>query len=96
MSEQPISPATRTAANKAFIRTTLQGYEGILAAGLGVNFVLALVRGEVDLLTLGVTAVVTLVSPPIAGLSAWLGMLAKGVPAEYTAARADPPSARAP
>jgi hypothetical protein len=83
----PIVPAaTKLAAKRAFIRTTLQGYEALLAVGITANAVLAIVRGEVDMVTLGVTAAVAVAAPPLAGLRSWVSITRKGIPEDYQTA----------
>jgi hypothetical protein len=84
MTTDPIVPAaTLLAAKRAFVRTMFQGYETVLAVGLSANLVVGLVRGEVDMLVLGVTAAVALISPPLAGLRSWLNITRNGIPEEY-------------
>lgn len=84
MADQIIPAAVKLAAKRAFVRTTMQGYEGVLVAGLSANAVLAWVRGEVDPVTLGVTAAVTVLAPPLAGLRSWLSITRKGIPEDYS------------
>lgn len=80
----PIVPAAvALAARRGFIRTTLQGYEALLAVGVTANGVLALVRGELDLVVVGVTAAVAVLGPPIAGLRSWASIVSRGLPDEY-------------
>lgn len=84
---EPVVPAaTKLAAKRGFIRTTAQSYAATLSGGIAVNVVLGIVTGEVDLLTVGVTLGVALVSPPVAGLASYLSIIGKGVPEEYAAA----------
>ena len=83
----PIVPAaTKLAAKRAFIRTTLQGLEGLLIGNISATTVIALIRGEIDWLVLAVTAAVTLIAPLIAGVRAWVSITRKGIPADYEAA----------
>lgn len=86
MPNKIIPTETKLAARRGFIRTTLQGYEGILAAGITVNAVLAIATREVDLVVVGVTAAVTLIAPPLAGLRSWMSITSKGIPSEYVEA----------
>lgn len=80
----PIVPAAvKLAAKRGFIRTTLQGYEALLAVGVTANAVLAIVRGEVDPVTLGVTAAVAIIAPPLAGLRSWVSITRNGIPEDY-------------
>lgn len=84
MTTDPLVPAAvQLAAKRAFIRTLFQGYESVLAIGLSANIVLGLIRGEVDVLTLGVTAAVTVLAPPLAGLRSWLNITRNGIPKDY-------------
>ena len=83
MPKKIVPPATRLAAKRGFIRTTLQGYEAVLAVGISANIVLGLIRGEADVLTLAVTAAVAIVSPPLAGLRSWVNITHNGIPEDY-------------
>lgn len=83
MTDPLVPTAVKTAAKRAFIRTMFQGYESVLAIGLSANVVISLVRGEVDVLTLGVTAAVTVLAPPLAGLRSWLNITRNGIPKDY-------------
>lgn len=78
-----IPDEVKVAAKRAFVRTTFQGYEAALAVGISANVVIGVVRGEADLLALGVTAAVAVVSPPLAGLRSYLSITRKGIPDEY-------------
>lgn len=79
------------AAKRGFIRTTAQAYAATLSGGIATTGVLALVTGEVDLLTAGVTLGVAVVSPLFAGAASYLSIVAKGVPADYLAVESKPP-----
>lgn len=80
----PIVPAaTKLAAKRGFIRTMLQGYEGVLAAGITANGVLAIINGQIDLTVLIVTASVVVAAPPLAGLRSWVSITRKGIPEDY-------------
>lgn len=83
MSDKIVSAETRLAAKRGFVRTTLQGYEGVLYAGVSANVVLGVIRGEADLVTLAVTAAVAVLAPPIAGLRSYISIYRKGIPTEY-------------
>lgn len=84
MTIDPIIPeATKLAAKRGFIRTTMQGYEALLAVGLTANAIVGAIRGEADLLVLGVTAAVAVVSPPLAGLRSYLSIAREGIPGDY-------------
>lgn len=79
-----IVPAgVKLAARRAFWRTTLQGYEALLYVSVTAQAVLSLVRGEVDLLVLGVNVAVAVAAPPVAGLRAWVSITRKGIPEDY-------------
>lgn len=81
--ESIVPAAVKLAAKRAFIRTMFQGYESVLAIGLSANLVVGLIRGEVDVLVLGVTGAVTLLAPPLAGLRSWLNITRNGIPKDY-------------
>lgn len=91
MSKEKLIPdETKFAAAKGFLRTTLQGYEGVLAAGITVNVVLGLLSGEFSTQTIVATTVVAILAPPIAGLRSWMSITSKGIPEAYAeAARAE-------
>lgn len=74
---------TRKAAKRGFIRTTAQGYAATLSGGITVTAILAIISGEIDLLTAGVTLGVALVSPLIAGAASYLSITSKGIPEDY-------------
>lgn len=78
-----IPDEVKTAAKRGFIRTMYQGYEAVLAVGISANVLVGLIRGDADLLTLGVTTAVALVAPPLAGLRSYLSITRKGIPEEY-------------
>lgn len=73
----------KLAAKRAFVRTTTQAYAAMLAAGVTATAVLAVIRGDVDLVETAVTAAVTVAAPPLAGLQAYLSVTSKGIPEEY-------------
>jgi len=77
-----VEPDAQLAAKRAFVRTMYQGYAATLSAGLTATAVLSAVQGF-DALTTGVTVAVAVLSPPIAGLAAWLDMSRRGIPDEY-------------
>lgn len=89
MSDPTVPASVVKAAKRGFIRTTAQAYAATLSGGITVTAVLAIVTGEIDLLTAGVTGAVALVSPLIAGAASYLSIIGQGVPADYTAAAAD-------
>ena len=87
---EPTIPATVVkAAKRGFIRTTAQAYAATLSGGISTTAILAVITGEINLLTAGVTLGVALVTPPIAGLASYLSIIGSGVPGDYTAAAAD-------
>lgn len=86
MSDPTIPLTVIKAAKRGFIRTTAQAYAATLSGGIATTTVLALVTGELDILTAGVTLGVAVASPPVAGLVSYLSIIAKGVPTDYLAA----------
>ena len=84
MPNRIIPEHVRLAAKRAFVRTTYQGYAGTLSTGLSATVVMAVVNGEVDPTTAIVTAAVTVLAPPIAGLAAFLNISSQGIPDDYT------------
>ena len=89
MSDPTIPLTVVKAAKRGFIRTTAQAYAATLSGGISTTAILAVITGEINLLTAGVTLGVALVTPPIAGLASYLSIIGAGVPADYTAAAAD-------
>jgi len=85
VSDPLIPTTTKRAAERAFIRTTAQAYAATLGGGVTVTTILAIITGQIDPLTVGVTAGVALVSPLIAGVAAYASILGQGVPEEYAA-----------
>lgn len=80
----PIVPAaTKLAAKRGFIRTTAQAYAATLSGGIATSVVLGIVTGTVDLLTVGVTFGVAVVSPLIAGAASYASILSAGIPGDY-------------
>lgn len=78
-----VPQATRLAAKRGFVRTTAQSYAATLGGGITVTAVLAILTGQVDMLTAGVTLGIAVVSPPLAGLASYLSILSKGIPEVY-------------
>lgn len=74
---------TKRAAKRGFIRSTAQGYAATLSGGITVTAILAIVSGEIDLLTAGVTLGVALLSPLLAGLASYFSITSKGIPEDY-------------
>ena len=83
MPNRIIPEHVRLAAKRAFVRTTYQGYAGTLSTGVSATAVLAFVNGEVDTTTAIVTAAVTVLAPPIAGLAAYFNISGQGIPDAY-------------
>lgn len=73
----------KTAAKAAFVRTTSQAYSTALAGGISATLILSLIRGETSWLEMAITWAVALVSPVLAGLSAYLSVIAGGIPEAY-------------
>ena len=74
---------TRLAAKRGFVRTTYQAYAATLTSGISASAVLSVIEGGIDLVTVGVTLGVAVLSPPIAGLASYLSISAKGIPVDY-------------
>lgn len=83
MSDQIIPAATKIAAKRAFIRTTAQAYAATLTTGISASVVIGVVTGEVDIVAIGITLGVALVSPLLAGAASALTMLYRGIPEDY-------------
>lgn len=83
MSDAVVPAATRLAAKRAFIRTTAQAYAATLGGGVTVTGVLAIITGQVDLVTVIVTLAVALVSPVLAGAASYASILGAGIPDDY-------------
>ena len=83
----PIVPAaTKLAAKRGFVRTTAQAYAATLGGGITATAVLAIVNGEVDILTTAITLGVALVSPLLAGAASYASILSSGIPGDYQSA----------
>ena len=83
MSDRLIPVDATLAAKRAFIRTTSQAYATALAGGLSATVILSLVEGEVPLVATLITWGVAVVSPVLAGASAYFDILSKGIPEWY-------------
>ena len=83
MSDRLIPVDATVAAKRAFIRTTSQAYATALAGGLSATVILSLVEGEVPLAATLITWGVAVVSPVLAGGSAYFDILSKGIPEGY-------------
>lgn len=91
----PIIPAgVKLAAKRAFVRTTYQAYAATLSAGIAATAIIGIIRGEVDLVETAVYAGVAVLSPPVAGLAAYLSVSSKGIPEDYIPAAIDKASGR--
>lgn len=78
-----IPAGVKLAAKRAFVRTTYQAYAATLSAGIAATAIIAVIRGQVDLIETAVTAGVAVLSPPVAGLAAYLSVSSKGIPDDY-------------
>lgn len=76
------------AAKRGFIRTTAQAYGTSLAGGLTIAAVTDAFAQVADgnAAPLIIAAVVTLVSPLIAGAASYFSILSRGIPADYESA----------
>ena len=85
MSIDLVPASVRRAARRAFIRTTSQAYAATIpTGGVSAAAILSLVR-DPDPLVIAATVTAAVLSPPLAGAAAYLGMIAKGIPDDYTA-----------
>lgn len=73
----------KTAAKAAFVRTTSQAYATALAGGISATLILSLIRGETAWLEMVITWAVAIISPLLAGASAYLSVVASGIPEAY-------------
>lgn len=73
----------KTAAKAAFVRTTSQAYSTALAGGISATLILSLIRGEASWLEMAITWAVAIVSPLLAGVAAYLSVVAAGIPEAY-------------
>ncbi|UFU05489.1 hypothetical protein [Ruania halotolerans] len=65
------------------MRTTAQSYAAVIpAGGISAGAIVTLVQ-DPDPILIGATAVAALLSPPLAGLAAYLSITSKGIPEEY-------------
>ena len=94
MSNQIIPAGVKLAAKRAFVRTTYQAYAATLSGGIAVTVILAVVRGQVDLLETAITAAAAVLSPPVAGMAAYLDVASKGIPDDYLPAALDKATGR--
>lgn len=83
MTDRLIPTSTRTAAKRAFIRTTAQAYAATLTTGVSASVILGLATGEVQLLPTVITVGVALVAPVLAGAASYADILGRGIPADY-------------
>jgi hypothetical protein len=84
--EELIPGAVKLAAKRAFIRTTFQAYAATIPAGGVSAAVLASVVNNPEPVAIVTTVVAALVSPPLAGLAAYLNIASQGIPVDYTVA----------
>lgn len=73
----------KTAAKRAFIRTTAQAYAATIPAGGISAAVLARAIEDPKPVQLVATGVAWLIAPLCAGATAYLSILSKGIPADY-------------
>jgi len=73
----------KTAAKRAFIRTTAQAYAATIPAGGISAAVLASAIKDPQPVQLVATGIAWLLAPLCAGATAYLSMLSKGIPADY-------------
>lgn len=90
-SPEPLVPAPVViAAKRGFLRTTAQAYAATIpTGGVAVGSIVALIQHP-DPVIIIATAGAALLSPILAGLASALGILSKGIPAEYAAATVAP------
>lgn len=73
----------KTAAKRAFVRTTAQAYAATIPAGGISAAVLASAIEDPNAVQLVATGFAWLLAPLCAGATAYLSMLSKGIPADY-------------
>lgn len=87
MSEKLIPDATKLAAKRGFVRTTFQAYAATLGTGVpSAVAIVALIQDPTGWLLAGVTVVLAVVSPPLAGLASYFTIASTGIPVEYVEA----------
>lgn len=80
----------KLAAKRGFIRTTYQAYAATLTTGIpSATAILTLVQDSTGWLLAGITAGLAVVTPPLAGLAAYMSITAKGLPEDYVPAAID-------
>jgi len=82
-SDPTIPSAVIKAAKRGFVRATAQAYSAALAGGISAAVIITAIQGGPNLLALGITAGVAVVSPLLAGAASYLSIIAKGVPDAY-------------
>lgn len=85
MSESIVPAAVKLAARRAFVRTTYQAYAATLSAALLAS-VISLIVDQSNWVTVIVSVVTAIASPPLAGLASYLNMTSKGIPGDYAEA----------
>lgn len=88
MADKLIPADAQVAAQRGFIRTTAQAYGTALAGGITAAALTDAIgqAGSGNALPLVVTAVVTVVSPIIAGAASYFSILSRGIPGDYAPA----------
>lgn len=84
--KEQIPDYVKSAAKRAFMRTTLQAYAATIPSG-GVSAAAIMTLSQDPQVSVIATSIIAaLISPPLAGLAAWMKMLADGIPKEYVEA----------
>lgn len=88
MTEKLIPADAQVAAKRGFIRTTAQAYGTALAGGITAVAVSDAIgqASSGNALPLVVTAIVTVVSPVVAGAASYFSILSRGIPGDYAPA----------
>lgn len=89
MSTSIVPESVRLAAKRGFARTTSQAYAATLSAGLpSAAAVVAFVDDDspTKYVVAGITVLLALASPPLAGLRSYLDIVGKGIPEDYAGA----------
>lgn len=82
-----IPARVKLAAKRAFVRTTAQAYAATIPAGGISAAVLLNVLEHPNPLAIAATVAAALLTPPLAGLAAYMDITAKGIPTDYQARR---------
>lgn len=84
MADTLIPADVKLAAKRGFVRTTFQAYAATLGAGVpSAAAILALIQDPTGWLLAGITFVLALSAPPIAGAVSYLQISSNGIPADY-------------